>query len=208
MIEKKPSSHSKLAASLQAAIPEPAPQTVGRSRLRVQKWYSATAPVIVWERIEAPIGPVYLAKTASGLRRIGFGDQPADFFASLGGRARLRRDPQALSEVVHALRAYFRSGQLDLETRADLSGLTAFQRAVLQTIAAIPPGQVRTYREIAEASGRPRASRAVGQALARNPLPIFFPCHRVIASDGGLGGYAGGLERKAFLLRLEGARAA
>jgi O-6-methylguanine DNA methyltransferase len=85
----------------------------------------------------------------------------------------------------------------------DLSELAGFTRAVLRITARIPYGQVRSYRWIAERLGRPKASRAVGNALARNPVPIIIPCHRVTRSDGALGGYALGLGWKIRLLKLE-----
>lgn len=96
------------------------------------------------------------------------------------------------------------SGRLQsFSVPCDLSGLPGFTRAVLRITARIPYGQVRSYRWIAERLGRPEASRAVGNALARNPLPIIIPCHRVTRSDGTLGGYALGLGWKKRLLKLE-----
>ncbi len=93
-----------------------------------------------------------------------------------------------------------------MELSVDLSSITPFQRSVLKETSNIPRGQVATYAEIAKRIGKPKAVRAVGQALRRNPIPIAVPCHRVIASDGTLGGYAGKLgdKRKVALLRLEG----
>jgi methylated-DNA-[protein]-cysteine S-methyltransferase len=87
----------------------------------------------------------------------------------------------------------------------DLSAVRPFQRAVLTAISKIPFGQTRTYGWVAREIGQPRAARAVGQALHTNPIPIIIPCHRVVASDGGLGGYGGGLPMKIKLLQLEGA---
>ena len=81
---------------------------------------------------------------------------------------------------------------------------TAFQRAVWQALASIPRGQTISYAELARRVGRPGAARAVGQAVGANPVPILLPCHRVIASDGGLGGFGGGLPMKKTLLRAEG----
>jgi methylated-DNA-[protein]-cysteine S-methyltransferase len=77
---------------------------------------------------------------------------------------------------------------------------------VLRATARVPFGQVTTYREVAGAAGSPRAARAAGNALGSNPIPIVVPCHRVVHAGGGLGGYTGGIERKEYLLRLEGAR--
>jgi methylated-DNA-[protein]-cysteine S-methyltransferase len=96
---------------------------------------------------------------------------------------------------------------MNFDLPVDLSSLTAFQRAVLDTACRIAPGQVWTYFQVAREMGRPKSSRPVGQALAHNPVPIVIPCHRVIASDGSLGGYSGGsgLRAKRWLLHLEGA---
>ena len=84
--------------------------------------------------------------------------------------------------------------------------MTPFQTLVLGAVRDVPFGEVATYQQVARAIGRPTASRAAGGANARNPLPIVVPCHRVVGSDGSLTGYAGGVERKAFLLEMEGAR--
>lgn len=94
------------------------------------------------------------------------------------------------------------------ELEAAIADLTPFEAAVLRATAAIPAGSVRTYGQIAAAIGRPGAARAVGQALARNPLPVRIPCHRVVRSDGQLGGYSGqgGTAGKQALLEAEGAR--
>ena len=89
----------------------------------------------------------------------------------------------------------------------DLAGFTAFERRVLEATRDIPRGEVRTYGEVAQATGRPRAARAVGNALNKNSACIVIPCHRVVAS-GGLGGFGGGLHVKRYLLELEGARSA
>lgn len=104
------------------------------------------------------------------------------------------------------LRAYFSGKLSSFSTPCDLGGLTPFTQAVLKVTARIPYGEVRSYRWVAEQLGRPKASRAVGNALARNPIPIMIPCHRVIRSGGGLGGYALGLGWKRRLLGLEKGR--
>ncbi len=88
--------------------------------------------------------------------------------------------------------------------RVDLSGFTEFERKVYEATRRIPPGELRTYGEIAREIGQPGAARAVGNALGRNPACIVIPCHRVVAANGGLGGFTGGLEWKRKLLRLEG----
>jgi methylated-DNA-[protein]-cysteine S-methyltransferase len=111
--------------------------------------------------------------------------------------------PQQFSDVIDRYRAYFSGHNVEFLDKLDLDGATSFQRNVWLMTRQIPYGQTRDYAWVAEQAGRPRAARAVGQALARNPLPVIIPCHRVLASDGGLGGFSGGLAMKRFLLRLE-----
>jgi len=103
------------------------------------------------------------------------------------------------------LRMYFRGQETAFPVKLDLSGATAFQRDVWEITRAIPYGETRSYGWVAGQIKKPGAARAAGQALGRNPLPIIIPCHRVIAGNGGLGGFSGGIECKKQLLRLEGA---
>jgi methylated-DNA-[protein]-cysteine S-methyltransferase len=148
--------------------------------------------------LDTPLGPVLVAADAAGLRHISF----------LAGTAALRpgpdwvRDAQPLAEAVRQLRAYFagtlRSFELPLAPRG-----TAFQQRVWAALRGIPYGETRTYGEVARQIGRPSASRAVGAANGRNPLPVVVPCHRVIGSTGHLTGFAGGLHLKEGLLALE-----
>lgn len=118
----------------------------------------------------------------------------------------VRRSPtEAQSPIARDLARYFAGKPVNLKGyRVDLSGFTEFERRVYDATRAIPPGEVRTYGEIARTIGKPAASRAVGNALAKNPACIVIPCHRVVATNG-LGGFTGGLEWKRNLLRLEGA---
>ena len=99
---------------------------------------------------------------------------------------------------------YFDGHREDFDIPIDWSYLAGFTREVLRATAAIPFGDVSTYAGVAEAAGSPRAVRAAGNALGANPMPVVVPCHRVLRTGGALGGYTGGLERKEFLLRLEG----
>lgn len=115
--------------------------------------------------------------------------------------------PPWLREAVEALMRHLRSGREDLSrVPVDLSGLPPFRRAVLTEVRHIPPGATRSYGEVAGALGRPGAARAVGQALARNPVPLLVPCHRVVSRTGRLTGFSapGGLALKRRLLDLEG----
>ncbi|MCP4607507.1 MAG: methylated-DNA--[protein]-cysteine S-methyltransferase, partial [Planctomycetes bacterium] len=112
-------------------------------------------------------------------------------------------DTTAFRELGFRLTRYFEGEKIDFSDDLDLRGSTDFQRDVWEANCSIPYGETRTYGWIAEKLGRPGSVRAVGQALARNPLPIIIPCHRVVGSSGSLGGYSGGLELKKRLLELE-----
>lgn len=117
--------------------------------------------------------------------------------------------PESVAATVEHLEAYFSAGStgwdLDAERLADAAGTTEFTRAVYRVVASIPAGSTMTYGEVAAAAGRPGAARAVGAAMARNPFAPIIPCHRVLAGNGGLGGYGGGLPMKEALLAMEGA---
>lgn len=116
-----------------------------------------------------------------------------------------RYDPATLAEVQSGIRDYFAGQPVKFNAPLDLSDLPPFRRRVLEACQQIPYGQRRTYGDLARQIGRPRAARAVGQALGRNPIPLLVPCHRVVQSDGGLGGFSSpsGPQQKAELLRLE-----
>jgi methylated-DNA-[protein]-cysteine S-methyltransferase len=107
------------------------------------------------------------------------------------------------ADLMKRLRTYFAGQRATFPDELDLSPATAFQRKVWQITRLIPYGETRSYRWVAEQLGKAGAGRAVGQALARNPLPIIIPCHRIVASDGKLGGFSGGEGMKSSLLRLE-----
>ena len=111
--------------------------------------------------------------------------------------------PSRFQDLARRLKDYLSGYEASFPDELDLSSATPFQRAVWQTARLIPYGETRSYSWLAENIGRPGAARAVGQALSKNPLPIIVPCHRVVASDGGLGGFSGGLEMKRRLLHLE-----
>ena len=106
---------------------------------------------------------------------------------------------------MRALDRFFNTWTID-DTMVDISGLTPFEQDVLRAAASIPPGEVRSYAWVASQVGRPKAARAVGRVMARNPLPLLFPCHRVVDSSGQLHNYYYGVEVKARLLRMEGYR--
>lgn len=161
--------------------------------------------ILRWDVVESPLGPLYVAASKRGVCCVGLGISRQAFLDMLDPTARAERDPAAVAEATRQLQEYLAGQRQTVDVPVDLSRLTPFQRKVLQATRKIPRGTVWTYGQVARKVGNPRAARAVGQALARNPVPIIIPCHRVIASDGGLGGYGGGsgLDTKRWLLRLE-----
>lgn len=154
----------------------------------------------------SPAGPLYLAATERGLAAIHF--NRADHFSlllsPLFSRARVMKDDGPFQPLIRQLDSYFKGKPVKFVFRADLPYGTPFQQAVWKKLGELLPGQLTTYGALAREIKRPRASRAVGQAVGANPLPVIIPCHRVIASDGSLGGFAGGLALKRKLLALEG----
>lgn len=152
-------------------------------------------------RLDTPLGPLTAATTARGLAGLWF-DGQAHHPGSL--LAPDEPDHPLLAMARRALQAYFKGLRPNPASLAlDLHG-TPFQRAVWQALLQIEPGQTATYGQVALLAGSPAGVRAAGAAIGRNPVSILVPCHRVIGKDGSLTGYAGGLDRKRALLRLEG----
>ncbi len=147
---------------------------------------------------QSPLGEILLLATEAGLKGIYFSGQryfpPAD--------SNWVWDDAVFSSVKDALDAYFHRSDKPFSLQFDLHG-TAFQKRVWQALGDIPAGETRTYADIARQVGAPTAVRAVGSAIGRNPVTIIIPCHRVVGSNGKLTGYAGGLDRKAWLLSHE-----
>jgi methylated-DNA-[protein]-cysteine S-methyltransferase len=183
--------------------------TEARSRLR-KVLIEAKENAIHYGRLEHPITTeLFLAMRKNKVIRVNFGVSEHAFITQIIEQfdAPVYFDPDQTLASVEQIRSYLDGMHTDFEIPIDLSILTDFQQHVLQATQKIPRGQIATYLEIARKIGNPKAVRAVGQALGRNPIPIVIPCHRVIASNGSLGGYSGrgGLETKAKLLQLEGA---
>ena len=162
-----------------------------------------------YDSLDSPFGRLMIATTPIGVVRVGFENETEELFLSdLSNRvsARVLRAPRRLDDARRQLDEYFdghrRAFELDLDWRLTLG----FRRRVLRATAAIPFGETRSYRDVATTAGSPNAVRAAGSALATNPLPIIVPCHRVLRTDGGLGGFRGGIEMKRALLGYEGAR--
>jgi methylated-DNA-[protein]-cysteine S-methyltransferase len=167
----------------------------------LEKFISLTMKALIhFTEIESPLGTILLAATDRGLCGLYFHDQrylPEE-------RAAWRRDDNAFAGIRDHLAAYFAGAPAaSLGTPLEPLAGTGFQRAVWKALQQIPLGQTWTYAQLAAHLGKSAAVRAVGAAVGRNPLSILVPCHRVIGSGGALTGYAGGLERKRWLLAHE-----
>jgi methylated-DNA-[protein]-cysteine S-methyltransferase len=161
---------------------------------------------VAYDLTDSPIGPLLVAATERGVCEIAFDPDPEqeiDRLARLHG-VRVLRSPRPVEEARRELDEYFEGRRQEFDLPVDLTGLPAFQQTVLAELQRVPYGQVDTYGGLAARIGKPKAARAVGGALNRNPVPIVVPCHRIVGSSGSLVGYAGGLERKELLLSLEG----
>ena len=161
---------------------------------------------VAYATVDSPVGTLVLATTPAGLARLAYvdGDEDAvleDLAARLSPR--MLSAPARLDEPRRELEEYFSGRRRRFDVPLDLRLMTDFTRRVLTATAAIPYGAVSTYRDVAQRAGSPRGFRAAGNALGSNPLPIVLPCHRVLHSGGGLGGYTGGVQRKRTLLAIE-----
>lgn len=185
------------------------PESVWRSAEARLRETVETASVY-YDRVRGtPVGDLWVAVTEAGLAAVEFGGAEAGFVRRLARRIGRRpvRSTARTRAASRELRQYFQGRRREFSLAVDLRHVSPFQRAVLQAARAIPPGGVATYGQIGRRIGKPRAARAIGQALGSNPVPIVVPCHRVLAADGSLGGYSGrgGIRTKRRLLQLEGA---
>jgi methylated-DNA-[protein]-cysteine S-methyltransferase len=152
--------------------------------------------------IDSPVGDLHIAATTRGLCRISYrGDDWEDQLARTFG-VRVLRAP--LDEVQRELDEYFEGRRREFDLPIDLR-VAPFYEDVLRELARVPYGSTDTYGALARRAGRPKAARAVGTIMNRNPIPIVLPCHRIVGANGSLTGYAGGLDVKRRLLELEGA---
>jgi methylated-DNA-[protein]-cysteine S-methyltransferase len=162
---------------------------------------------VAYDLVDSPVGTLFVAATERGLCRIAYDaapEQELDRLARVFG-VRVLRSARPIDPARRQLDEYFDGDRRRFELPVDLALQADFNRRVLRELARVPYGEVVTYGELAARAARPRAARAVGTVMNRNPLPIVLPCHRVIGANGKLVGYGGGLERKEALLRLEGA---
>jgi methylated-DNA-[protein]-cysteine S-methyltransferase len=155
-----------------------------------------------YDVVESPVGELFIAATDRGLCRISYRSEGMeDALARTFGR-RVLHVP--LDDVRRELEEYFAGSRREFDLPLDLR-VAPFYEAVLSELARVPYGRTATYGALAAKVGRPRAARAVGTVMNRNPIPIVLPCHRIVGADGSLTGYAGGLDVKRRLLQLEGA---
>ncbi|HYF28145.1 MAG TPA: methylated-DNA--[protein]-cysteine S-methyltransferase [Baekduia sp.] len=166
-------------------------------------------PDVAYTLEDSPVGRLLLAGTRRGLVRVAYAEFEGGEDAVTEDLARrisprVLRAPARLDEARRELEEFFAGRRRAFDLPLDWSLTRGFGRRVLQATARIPFGQTGTYASVAAGAGSPRAVRAAGTALGRNPLPIVVPCHRVLRTGGALGGYTGGLERKRTLLAVEG----
>jgi len=163
---------------------------------------------IAFTTVDSPVGTLLLAATPKGLLRVAYDIENHDRVLDTLSRQispRVLRAPKRLDVAARELDEYFQGQRRSFDLPLDLSLSRGFRLLVQQNLPTIGYGQTRSYRQVAELVGNPKAVRAVGTACATNPLPVVLPCHRVLRSDGTVGGYAGGPAAKSTLLNLEAA---
>ena len=191
------------------ALPEPAPAAWERLRRDLSGAAERSGLIdVAFERHDSPLGTIIVGATRDGLVRVGLPAEDEDaVLQQLAERVSprvLHASRDSLTQTRRELDEYFGRTRQQFDVLLDWRLTGGFRREVLRATAEIPYGHTASYRDVATRAGSPGAVRAAGSALATNPLPIVVPCHRVLRTGGGLGGYAGGLEAKAALLGLEG----
>jgi methylated-DNA-[protein]-cysteine S-methyltransferase len=189
-----------------------ADDTEAMDRLRDQLVAAAEADQLLdlaYRTVDSPVGRLLVAATDQGLVRVAYEREDHDHV--LQGLSelispRILRAPRRLDQTARQLAEYFAGERRDFVLPLDFRLAHGFRRAVLAHLVLINYGRTESYAEVAAATGHAQAVRAVGTACATNPMPVVVPCHRVVRSDGKLGGYVGGLEAKAALLALEAGR--
>ena len=163
---------------------------------------------VAYRTVDTPVGSLLLAATHAGLVRVAYANEDHDrVLQTLSDRIspRILRHPDRLDATARELDEYFAGRRQSFSVTLDWRLSAGFRAAVLQHLTDIEYGHTASYATVARLAGHPKAFRAVGTACATNPLPVVVPCHRVVKSDGSLGGYLGGLDAKAALLELEAA---
>ena len=199
-------------AELASALARAFPDTPGHmNKLHDRLVAAAQAEGILdvaYRTLDTPVGTLLLAATELGLVRVAFSSEDHDaVLQTLSERIspRILHDPTRLDVTARELEQYFAGHRRAFDVALDWRLSTGFRSAVLHQLPEIAYGRTATYAAVAQLVGNPKAVRAVGTACATNPLPVVVPCHRVVRSDGGMGGYLGGLEAKRTLLTLEAA---
>ena len=163
---------------------------------------------VAYATVDSPLGPLVVASTPRGLARVAYtlSESRDDVLEDMARRLspRMLEAPGRLDDARRELDEYFEGERTDFDLPIDWVLTKGFTTRVLRATAKVGFGHTTTYAEVATRAGSPRAMRAAGNSLGSNPMPIVVPCHRVLRTGGALGGYTGGLERKEFLLRLEG----
>jgi len=185
------------------------PETADRLHRRLEvAAHTAGLLDVAYRTIDSPIGTLLLATTEQGMVRVAFDREGIDAVLeelALEVSPRILRAPARLDTAAHELEEYFDGRRRAFDLPLDLRLSHGFRRTVLMHLTQIGYGTTASYGEVAEASGNPRAARAVGSACRTNPLPLIVPCHRVVRSDGSIGQYLGGVEAKQLLLSMEAA---
>jgi methylated-DNA-[protein]-cysteine S-methyltransferase len=193
------------------AAPPEAPLDAATLRRRLAGRAAAAGLLdVAYGTMDSPLGELTVIVTPRGLVRLSYpGEGIGEQLEELADRVspRILAAPERTDEVRRQLDAYFAGRRHAFDVPIDWRLVRGFAGQVLRATARIPFGSVSSYREVASEAGSPNAYRAAGNALGSNPIPIVVPCHRVLHAGGGLGGYTGGVERKRFLLELEGALA-
>ncbi|MGJ9402754.1 methylated-DNA--[protein]-cysteine S-methyltransferase [Arthrobacter sp. KK5.5] len=195
-------------AALLSATAETADVAGRLHRRLVEAAAAAGALDVAYRVVDTPVGSLLLATTETGLVRVAFAQEDHDaVLQQLASRLspRILRAPARLDDAARQLDEYFSGTRHEFDLRLDRTLSSGYRREIHEYLPLIPYGQTASYAQIALATGRPKAVRAVGTACATNPLPVVVPCHRVLRSDGTLGGYLGGTEAKTRLLGLESA---
>lgn len=187
------------------ALPAAGPSPAAMKRL-VRRAQREGLLDVTYAQVDSPLGPLTVVTTPAGLVTLAYPDRPLDdVLAKIASEIspRILEAPGRLDPLRRELDQYFNGRRQKFDHPIDWSLTRGFFRDVLKATAGIRYGKVSTYAEVAAKAGNPKAVRAAGNGLGSNPIPVVVPCHRVVRSGGGLGGYTGGLERKEFLLDLE-----
>ena len=185
----------------------PVPQARAAARRFADRAAAEHAADLAYTTVASPVGELLLVAAPAGLTNLHFLDERLDGVLETLARTRSPRiveSRKALDPWRRELEEYFDGRRMRFEAPLDWEQMAPFQQRVLRATAEIPFGHTSTYQDMASEAGNASASRAAGNALGANPIPIIVPCHRVLRKGGGFGGYTGGLERKHHLLALEG----